>query len=133
MKKLCTKSGCKTLVDVTDSRCPKHPFAGRGERKSNQYSWDANYYTNRWKKLRLTQMTKNPLCENCLAMGMTRPGAIADHIKEARDHPELFFSLSNLQTLCHGCHSHKTTKERRKRAKGNYKAVGDFMYSPPVL
>ena len=33
-----------------------------------------------------------------------------DHIKAVRDYPELKYELSNLQALCHSCHSQKTNK-----------------------
>lgn len=126
MKKLCTKSGCKTLIDVSESRCDKHQRAKRGERVTGQFKRDANYYTNRWKALSANQKRKQPLCENCLAIGLVREGRIADHIKEARDKPELFWNPDNLQTLCWSCHTIKTNKERRKRAKGKYKGVDEF-------
>jgi 5-methylcytosine-specific restriction protein A len=34
-----------------------------------------------------------------------------DHIKRVKDHPELAFELSNLQSLCPACHARKTAME----------------------
>ncbi|WP_421906760.1 HNH endonuclease [Mameliella sp.] len=46
----------------------------------------------------------------CVQCGERRRLEI-DHIQPVRTHPELSYSLANLQTLCGRCHSRKTRIE----------------------
>lgn len=62
----------------------------------------------RWPALRLAAKRRdNFKCVQCPAVGRLE----VDHIKPVRTHPELAFTLENLQTLCIRCHSAKTKQE----------------------
>jgi 5-methylcytosine-specific restriction protein A len=62
----------------------------------------------RWKVVRLAAKRRDGFkCVKCKAVGRLE----VDHIKRVKDHPELAFELSNLQTLCKPCHSAKTKIE----------------------
>lgn len=71
-------------------------------------------YGRTWRKLRLLQLNREPLCELCRAEGRSVPGHDVDHIVPLNDGGE--HELSNLQTLCKSCHSRKTAKDVRRRA-----------------
>ena len=66
-------------------------------------------YGGRWRRLRLMQLRREPLCRVCLEMGRTEPATDVDHIVPlARGGGN---GLENLQSLCHLHHSQKTAQE----------------------
>lgn len=61
------------------------------------------YQSKRWRELRALKLAKNRTCEHC--------GAAAthvDHMLAREKRPDLELAMSNLQSLCHSCHSRKT-------------------------
>ena len=73
------------------------------------------YRSQRWKALRLAAKRRDGwACVQCGARGARLD---VDHIKPICDAPELSFDLANLQTLCIGCHSQKTSREKTRRAE----------------
>ncbi len=74
----------------------------------------AMYKTKRWQSLRLYKLTLNPLCELCEAKGLVVPAEVVHHKKEAKESPELFFCIDNLQSLCSSCHNKVHGGEQKK-------------------
>ena len=70
------------------------------------------YHSARWKKVRIKQLSMNPLCINFDTCHNV--ATIADHIKELVDGGEAF-SLDNIQSICKSCHNTKTSQERDNR------------------
>jgi 5-methylcytosine-specific restriction protein A len=85
---------------------------------------DPRYNSTRWRKMRLFQLRKDPLCAKCLQgecqhdrkiWARTRPdgsravcttvATVSDHIKPHRGSALLFWDAHNLQSLCASCHS----------------------------
>jgi len=64
------------------------------------------YSKQRWKRLRLQQLSTEPLCRVC-----RRPASQVDHIKPVADGGEPW-SLENLQSLCATHHSQKTARDK---------------------
>ena len=62
----------------------------------------------RWKALRLQALDRDGW--QCVKCG-DRRRLECDHIQPVRTHPELSFSLGNLQVLCCRCHTKKTRIE----------------------
>ncbi len=62
----------------------------------------------RWPALRIAALRRDGW--RCVSCG-TRGRLEVDHVKPVRTHPELSFTLENLQCLCAGCHSRKTRIE----------------------
>ena len=62
----------------------------------------------RWKALRLQALERDGW--QCVQCG-TRRRLEVDHIEPVRTHPELSYSLGNLQALCGRCHARKTRIE----------------------
>ncbi|WP_405220179.1 HNH endonuclease signature motif containing protein [Lentisalinibacter sediminis] len=69
--------------------------------------------TNRWRRIRITWLTNNPLCVFCEQRGRLTPATVVDHIRPHRGDPVLFFDLTNLQSLCKPCHD--SVKQRLER------------------
>jgi 5-methylcytosine-specific restriction protein A len=63
------------------------------------------YGTQRWKKLRRMKLHQDPLCEICKKEGKIVAAELVHHIAEAKDNPEMFFNMNNLQCLCESCHN----------------------------
>lgn len=59
-------------------------------------------------KLRLMVLRAEPLCRDCLGRGRTTAATDVDHIIPLRDGGTN--ELSNLQPLCHSCHSKITVR-----------------------
>ena len=71
----------------------------------SQYS--GLYATSRWRKLRQTQLFKEPLCAMCKAQGRITEATVVDHIEPHRGDMDKFWH-GPFQSLCKRCHdSHK--------------------------
>ena len=80
------------------------------------------YNTKTWKRMRSRflistaieqlkqhyQATFHALCQHCLSQGLITEATHVDHIRAHKGDPMLAFDESNLQALCHRCHSTKT-------------------------
>jgi len=69
----------------------------------------AVYATTKWRKLRLSKLMDNPLCEVCLAIDIITPAIDIHHIDSFMNYEGLkrldkAFNYDNLQSLCKECH-----------------------------
>lgn len=92
----CTACGPVVRVDNHDKRRPN--AAARG-------------YDARWRRLRLMFLRAHPLCEMCEADGRVVAAVDVHHKLALRDGGT--HEASNLQALCHSCHSRITNAERQ--------------------
>jgi 5-methylcytosine-specific restriction enzyme A len=65
-------------------------------------------YDRQWARFRLEFLGRNPLCLHCKREGIIAPANQVDHIVPHRGDKNLFWDQSNMQPLCHSCHSRKT-------------------------
>lgn len=89
------------------------------------------YNSGAWRVLRdgFMNQQENLLCQRCLAVGITQPAEIADHVIEINDDWERRLDSTNLQALCWCCHNTKTAEQRIKR---NQKApTASSLMKPP--
>ncbi|MGJ8586977.1 MAG: HNH endonuclease [Yoonia sp.] len=79
-------------------------------RKRSEYAAHSRKVTRgpRWKALRAQALDRDGW--QCVSCGERR-GLECDHIEPVKTHPELAFTLSNLQMLCGRCHARKTRLE----------------------
>lgn len=77
------------------------------------------YRTGAWVKTRNVVMARdNYLCQWCLQKGRLISAEVVHHIKTLDKYPELGLEVSNLVSLCHGCHNrHHGRLERRRRVE----------------
>lgn len=85
------------------------PQEGRKERTKLYDSTD-------WRKARIHQLRKEPLCRICQDLGKVTLATVCDHIIPFRVHGD-FFDSSNYQSLCKTCHDRKSAKERHQAKK----------------
>ena len=110
--KACLHPGCRAKTNRGD--CEQHARQRRRERRLNDPS-DDFYASRTWRRLRALFLRTNPLCVVCFEAGRTVAAVHVDHIKTRRERPDLEFDSSNVQSLCHSCHSRKTRREQRDR------------------
>ena len=67
-------------------------------------AWDVWYTTRRWRKLRLQQLAKHPLCAMCKARGVIAAATVAHHTKQHHGNLHLFW-FGELESLCSSCHN----------------------------
>lgn len=79
-------------------------------RKRSEYARYSKKITRgpRWKAVRMQALDRDEW--KCVQCG-TNKRLECDHIKPVRTHPELSYSLTNLQILCGSCHTRKTRIE----------------------
>ena len=66
-------------------------------------------YSSEWDSFSKSFIARNPLCEYCLAKGLTVSARVTDHDTPHRGDPELFW-VNTFTALCHPCHN--STKAR---------------------
>lgn len=113
----CRHPGCSALV--TDGYCEVHRPKDRGRRGEEAQSWRWMYQTDEWKYgLRPTQLLEEPFCRECAKHGHRVRATDVDHIVDHKGDWARFTDHSNLESLCHSCHSRKTARELwQNRAK----------------
>lgn len=68
----------------------------------------ARGYDKAWQQRRNAFLRQNPLCSDCERQGVLTPAYHVDHkIAKAKGGTD---DESNLQALCHSCHSRKTVR-----------------------
>lgn len=79
------------------------------------YSCHNTFYSGaKWRNLRAYKLSIDPFCEICRKAGRIVPATCVDHIIPIMKDESLALEYSNLQSLCHSCHSTKTVKENIK-------------------
>jgi len=69
------------------------------------------YTTHRWRKLRVEQLRRQPLCEMCFNHGKITEANVVDHKEPHRGDMDRFWA-GPFQSLCKHCHdSHKQRAE----------------------
>ena len=74
------------------------------------------YNTARWRKMSKAQLMKEPLCCDCLEIGVITPANQCDHVIPHHGDPVKFWS-SPLASRCRECHGKKTAREQGKNPK----------------
>ena len=99
-------NGCKTKCDTGSRLCKQCQKDKRKARYDLEGSARDMGYDEQWSKVSKMVRRQEPICricENALAQ-------MVDHIIPLKQGGERL-ALSNLQPLCHKCHSHKTKED----------------------
>jgi 5-methylcytosine-specific restriction protein A len=112
----CRELGCKNEKTSRSTFCNEHGGAITEKGKENSKL----YATAFWKKQRIAQLSKTPLCQACLLEGRVVEAVAIDHIFPHRQDANKF--KSNLfQSLCVPHHTLKTQEENN----------GKYLYYSP--
>lgn len=90
--------------------------------KTPKPAWANWYGLARWKRLRRSQLRKDPLCCYCKREGHIKAANVVDHIKAHRGDPLLFWKETNLQSLCK--RHHDSDKQRFEKSGRVKKRIG---------
>lgn len=82
----------------------------RGGRGPSSQAAQALTNSKAWRRLAKAFLAVHLLCVECERQGRERFADHVDHIVPHRGNPDLFWDESNLQGLCHSCHSCKTAR-----------------------
>jgi len=125
IKKYCSHSGCKRLIDFNKRYCDKHKPKQQHVSKSSEFANDI-HSSSRWRRTSRLYREANPICEACLKAskegdqshekraGMLNLATSVDHIVPlfAGGEP---YDWDNLQSLCDYHHSLKSQQEREQK------------------
>lgn len=73
--------------------------------------WRKLYDTARWKRLRETKLSVDPLCERCLLSETIEPATVVHHRTAHKGDHALFHDMSNLEALCKPHHDSEGRRE----------------------
>ena len=96
------------------TRPPIHQPIPRGQRQRPTKDLPGQrFYDHQWRATRIRFLAAHPFCAGKLEDGAacTAIATDVDHIVPHRGDRALFEDWSNLQALCHACHSRKTRQE----------------------
>lgn len=111
----CRHPGCTALV--SGGYCETHKPRDSDRRSAEAKAWHWMYLTPEWTDdLRPTQLLNEPWCCECAKRGIRTRATDVDHVEPHNGDWELFTDRSNLQSLCHSCHSRKTMAESRAKS-----------------
>lgn len=69
------------------------------------------YQSTAWRKLRKEKLRKNPICEQCIRIGLIIPAQVVDHIVPINKGGAAL-DIDNLQSLCNPCHNRKSAMDK---------------------
>jgi 5-methylcytosine-specific restriction protein A len=114
----CLTLGCREERSKFNAYCMSH--GGRDTYDHKRYNSSEKrkagldkYTSSQWRKLRQIQLSKHPLCAACLSEGRITSALHIDHLFPWSQLGEDAFYINVFQSLCHSCHSIKTTLEQR--------------------
>ena len=112
----CRHPGCKTLT--REGYCPSHKPKRTSDRSEESKGWHWMYSTPEWRDdLRPAQLLREPFCEECSKQGKRVRATDVDHKVDHKGSWAVFTDRSNLQSLCHGCHSRKTATDLWQKSR----------------
>lgn len=118
----CSMLGCNNHKSKCNSLCIEHGGKDVYKYKSSKDRQEKNnlYSTSQWQGLRQIQLSKHPLCAGCLSQGIVTAAIHIDHVFPWTHIGKQAFYYNVFQSLCHSCHSSKTSLE----AKGIFRYYG---------
>ena len=105
----CASLGCKNPRSRLNTYCLEHGGLDNMARRET----DSAYQTPMWKTTRMAQLSKQPLCQGCLARGVISAASHVDHLFAWKHLGGQAFSRNIWQSLCPNCHSQKTALEKQ--------------------
>ncbi len=123
----CNAPGCTALVS-NGRYCPAHQAAQPG-RDEVRLSSNERGYGATWQRLRLIVLARSPLCADPFYEHTKRHEIViatdVDHIVPRAAGGQ--DTESNLQALCHACHSHKTALQSSGWGRADRISAGSLL------
>lgn len=119
----CKEYRCRNPKTQRSAYCSEHGGGVTEKAKAN----DKLYKQQAWAKMRVRQLSKEPLCARCMSMGKVTAANTVDHVFPHR-RDVLAFKVNLFQSLCIACHTHKTLEENKGKYL-HYTANGVIEYT----
>jgi 5-methylcytosine-specific restriction protein A len=103
-------------------RHPTHKIPGQGHRQHSEDVIDIRPsaakrgYDRKWRRLRMHKLNRTPLCERCSTPQRPVPASDVHHKKPLSEGGKKY-EWSNLESLCHSCHSTHTRREAMRKPR----------------
>lgn len=82
-------------------------------RSAKRKEVNAQYNSALWQRLRVIQLSKQPLCQACIVRGKVTQATVVDHLFPWNQIGKEAFVANAFQSLCPECHSVKTGLEQQ--------------------
>lgn len=100
---VCTTPGCTAPAPAGHSKCDTHRLAQRKTHDAHRPNAHRRGYDRRWRATRTAYLAANPRCVVC-----DQPATDVDHIDGKGPSSPRGHDWTNLQAMCHACHTRKT-------------------------
>ena len=108
----CSHLGCKEQRSRLNTFCKAH--GGMDSFMSDKRKEHSKEYQGRtWRRIRLLQLSKHPICQGCMLHGRITQSYHVDHLFPWTSLGKEAFTYNIFQSLCVECHSYKTSMERK--------------------
>lgn len=108
----CQYLGCGNEQSPLNSYCLEHGGKTYNQSAKRKQS-NSHYNTRLWSKLRIIQLSKQPLCQACISLGKVTQATVVDHLFPWNQIGSQAFVANIFQSLCPECHSVKTNLEQQ--------------------
>lgn len=105
----CNHPGCHELTNARF--CAEHARQEMARYEAQRGTATERGYDGQWAKARSVKLSRNPLCERCLAQGRIIAAVLVHH----RDRNPKNNAEDNLESLCDPCHDEEHKEERWAR------------------
>ena len=105
----CSMLGCNKPRTKLNTLCLSHGGIDNMPTRET----DSAYQTPLWKTIRMRQLSKQPLCAGCLSRNIVASAKHVDHLFAWKHIGSHSFSRNIFQSLCHNCHSQKSSLEKQ--------------------
>lgn len=111
--KICAWPGCTELS--MQHYCDRHQLQRDQEQDAKYIRDKDSSYDAQWQRLRLSYLSKHPLCQACEDKGLIVPAVLVHHIKPIKDGGAVL-EERNLKALCNSCHEeiHKVDRWKKR-------------------
>ena len=109
----------RPLLPVT---ARQHRSERRDQRSAEAVEWRRLYKTPQWRRLRQAQLSREPLCRVCQALGKVTAATVVDHKQAHRGDLTLFLDPENLMSIC--APHHNSASQRRDKTGEPIRVIG---------
>jgi 5-methylcytosine-specific restriction endonuclease McrA len=103
LRSACSVPGCPNAA-YKAGRCEQHYREWQRGWDSRRAKTAERGYSSVWRRLRQLKLRRQPLCEDCLAKGITTPAVLVHHARPINEGGKVLPSLNELVSLCEKCH-----------------------------
>lgn len=108
----CAYLGCNNPRSLVNTYCEGHGGKGYNSTAERKKS-NALYKTALWQKLRIQQLSRQPMCQACILDNKITQATEVDHLFPWSQIGRHAFTLNIFQSLCRSHHTDKTWLERQ--------------------